>query len=535
MAYSDPQSLVAFLVLLSLAATVPVALAVLWAYQKAVRRAMKQRAGTDLQPPTLTEPAAVPGPPHIDLARGMPDAALPATYHQALRCPRRLAVAYAVAGVAHVVVSTALLFFLNGMEVDPLRVLVVGAVLAWPVALTAITVAVPGRRWKGLGVAVYVAVLLLVAGPYTREALWLLAYYGGIPTLALLLMANPWLRTAGPFVAVVLLGAATGWLVSVDARYWAIVTDVVQTGEQVRVVGWIVGALGLGLGALALRRIARAYERRRWSDQMLYVSAWWLLYTVWLSVTLMSSSGWLGTLGLVPFGVYLVALRVALARVRPEAGRPVRLLILRVFGSRRRSERLFREVGLHWRTVGGIGLISAPDLAAETMEPHELLTFLSGRLRRLFVRTRADLDRQAAALDDGPDPDGRYRVTELMCHDDTWRAAVARLVDATEAVLVDLRGFAPRNRGIQYELRLLLSTVPVRRLVLVTDATSDAAALEATLREAWDQMADDAPNRDASPAVVLYDLGRQGRRDIRGLLARLTVAAYTETAASQLV
>jgi hypothetical protein len=124
-------------------------------------------------------------------------------------------------------------------------------------------------------------------------------------------------------------------------------------------------------------------------------------------------------------------------------------------------------------------------------------------------------------------------VTEFLCHDDTWRAAVHRLAGTADAVLVDLRGFSVANRGIAYELRLLLSTVAARRLVLVTDATSDAAALASTLAEAWGGMADDAPIRAAPGPLVLYDLGTQGRADRRGLLAQLCVAAEEAKASEQ--
>lgn len=522
---TDPVGLVMFLALVALVGTVPVSLAVLWAYRKAVRRAMKQTAHGDLRPPALDEPASAPPPPRIVRAQGVPEAGLPPTYRRALRLPRRAAVAYAVAGLAHAATATALVFVVNNLDPNWRNASVVAAVLAWPVALTVATVALTGGRWKVLSVGIYAAALLALAGPYGGDAVGLFWIYAGVPTVALVLMANPWLRTAGPFMAVVLLGGALGAVAALSAMYGVLAYDIAGTAEGAWMVGWGVGAAGLLLGVLGLRWIARSYARGRWSDQTLLLSAWWLLYTIWQTLFLMTEAGWLGLVGLVPFAVYLVVLRVGLRGVGSEAA-PVRLLILRVFGSRGRSERLFRELGLHWRYLGGIGLISAPDLASETMEPDELLTFLSGRLRTLFVRSEADLDRQAAALDAGPDPDGRYRVTELMCHDDTWRASVFRLVGATDAVLVDLRGFAPRNRGIQYELRLLLSTVPVHRLVFVTDATSDAEALEATLADAWGQMSDGAPSRATLPALTLFDLG-QRRRDVRGLLARLCLAAQS--------
>lgn len=41
-------------------------------------------------------------------------------------------------------------------------------------------------------------------------------------------------------------------------------------------------------------------------------------------------------------------------------------------------------MSLHWRFLGNIDLIAAPDLATSLLEPRELLAFVGGRLDVLF-------------------------------------------------------------------------------------------------------------------------------------------------------
>ena len=67
-----------------------------------------------------------------------------------------------------------------------------------------------------------------------------------------------------------------------------------------------------------------------------------------------------------------------------------------------------------WAYIGSIDLIATPDLAARTIEPGELLAFVPGRLRQLFVHDRCELARRLAAMDDTRDPDGWFRWESLM-------------------------------------------------------------------------------------------------------------------------
>ena len=120
---------------------------------------------------------------------------------------------------------------------------------------------------------------------------------------------------------------------------------------------------------------------------------------------------------------------IALATDAPPA---VSLLLLRVFSLGKRSEELFDAVTRHWRYLGNVQLITGPDLATATVEPHEFLAFLSGKLDLQFIDGPETLARRVNALDSLPDFDGRFRVNDFCCHDDTWRMTLERLVGESD-------------------------------------------------------------------------------------------------------
>ena len=104
------------------------------------------------------------------------------------------------------------------------------------------------------------------------------------------------------------------------------------------------------------------------------------------------------------------------------------LTFLRVFSLGRRSEALLDSVARYWRHIGSVQMIAGPDLARSTVQPHQFLDFLSGKLTRHFVRDRASLERRMAERDHAPDPDGRFRINNFFCHADSWQAVLPRIL-----------------------------------------------------------------------------------------------------------
>ena len=212
---------------------------------------------------------------------------------------------------------------------------------------------------------------------------------------------------------------------------------------------------------------------------------------------------------LLPYGVYRLVMRFGRWRLYRRATRhaPTRLLLLRVFGARSRSERLLRDVGAYWRYVGSVQLIAGTDLVTEALEPHEFLDFALGNLPRRFVKNDDDLAQRIAQLDLLPDADGRFRVNEFFCHDDTWRPAIRSLLRATDVVLVDLRALAPAHKGVAYEIQQLVKSNVLDRVVGLVDDTTDMSFLQLTLAAS----ASPPPTATGS-ATCLHVLHVHGRR-----------------------
>jgi hypothetical protein len=274
------------------------------------------------------------------------------------------------------------------------------------------------------------------------------------------------------------------------------------------VVNVIAMLLFLALGWLAIACLRHLYHRKWFSEQSLVFDSIWLLQTLILCAFTVEI-GRMGWLSLSVFAVYKLITWLGLRPLAAAAAsrQPARLLLLRTFGFRRRTERFFDLLGARWRYAGPIQLIVAPDLAARSIDPDEFLDFLSGRLRHRFIIEPGDLERRFAEVDSRPDPDGRYRVNEFFCGNDAWRPAVKRLMAESDLVAMDLRGFSAANQGCLFELQSLIDTVPVARVILLTDKSTDASFLRRTLAECWQGMDAASPNRQATGALTLLETG----------------------------
>ena len=171
-------------------------------------------------------------------------------------------------------------------------------------------------------------------------------------------------------------------------------------------------------------------------------------------------------------------------------------------------------------------MIAGPDLATTTIEPHEFLDFVSGKLDRRFIDNGRTLDLRIDQMDLAPDREGQFRVTEFFCHDDTWKMTLARLADESDAVLMDLRGFSQANAGCVFEIHEIFNVVPLARAVFAIDGSTDQAFMRQTMQQAWRQVKDRSPNhRLAAGKIALVQLTDTGGDSMHDLLYALCGAA----------
>jgi hypothetical protein len=489
--------------------TALVAPLVLWRYRRAVLAGMQDRLGAPLPfapPRRAAEQAA---------------ATSAATVRSALawetRLRRRI---FAVALVAAFVPSLLLAlykFFLDAEPFTPLQVFVSAAVTTMAaVPICALLTAMP--RWRavglalwtlcGLGVATVVLSVLqrLVFGraPTLDQAfnfvlfLEAAAFSLWLPTLLGLVIGARRVRGVAPLAFAALLVFAIAPLLGVSVTQWL-------AGMRWS-AGWVLSGpgidaglvvLALPIGVLAwwrLKALARAYEAKRFSDAQLLAHSWWLLLVAVETMTLISVHPGTGALlQVVAVGVVVYALMPLLlahglrwAQRGAPAPAPRTLLLLRVFGDTARTEALFDRIATRWQRFGPVTMIAAPDVVAGTVDPGDILRFATGNLAAGFVTSQDDLTRRLATMDVAPDRDGRYRVNEFCCHDDTWQATVVALIERADAVVMDLRGFTAERHGCEFELQELGARLIPSRVVLVVDASTDRALLAragaATLR-----------------------------------------------------
>ncbi len=475
--------------------TALLALFVLWRYRKAVFVGMRGQAGAELTLPALP----------LQKARANAAADLRGLLGWERRIHGRTAIVYVLSVASGALVLALLYVVQSGMLRTPAHVLTVaGIYLSAAAPMVALSLA---WTWKR-GVAF--AALLLVAGASFTTILRLVQapFYGDSPSLdqlfsfarffvgAALILSVPLLFLLGSgsarlrgvvptiFGGLVLFGVAP-WL-----GYWLtfqligsgisrdfVLAAVAMFGLQ---APFLLLALPVGFIAwLRVHRLAGAYDAKRFSDVQLIARMWWLMFVAQIASGLVTSGrgSFALTLGgsAAAYLLFPVTHRWLFERSGISRGReqPRTLLLLRTFGFRARTEKLFDRIGSRWRYFGPVTVIAAPDVIARTVDPGDFLGWLTGRVDESFVRSQADLDERLAAFDRAPDPDGRYRVNEFCCRNDTWQATVVALMDSADAIVMDLRGLTAKHCGCEFELQQLAARVDPARVVLVVDSNTD--------------------------------------------------------------
>ncbi|QSQ25982.1 hypothetical protein JY651_14095 [Pyxidicoccus parkwayensis] len=248
-------------------------------------------------------------------------------------------------------------------------------------------------------------------------------------------------------------------------------------GLSVRVLHVIL-ALAVGYGLLLTFIAARSVLARLIplsADSKVLVSSL-LSGGIALSLYNTGASNARGLVLMLPWiGAALVLVLVLIATA-PRLERRAGILFLRAFRKPKQSNRITRHFARNFNEHGPLHFIAGPDLATTAVDLAAALSWLLGRAKSRFIRSTAEasLRVNAAML---PRRDGRFDVSELACFDDTWRDVVALLAERVDGVIIDLRGYDQGSAELSWELELMLSKVPLDRLILLTDAQTDRELL----------------------------------------------------------
>ncbi len=498
--------LLAGILIAATVAAIPLSYLVSRRYSAAVARTMRQgeRTSHEHQTTTTSPPPPLKTETVSTSDSGIADssAELLASLH---RQSRSLARAYVLAGISYALVAALILLPANDISYSTLRITAVSFIFLWPTIPIVVHVAVARRGLKFVGPILFLALALLIGVAIGDGLATGIFYFWAFimvpPTLMQFAVSHRQIRNIGPFVTALLIVLLFGLyctlnlilVIGVSANWFILLLFVAGMVVSVIVARWLI------------RWVAWAYRTKHISDQMLLNDVWWVIYSLWFCVSLTYTIGFWGiVLGLIPFMVARVTLIAALRGTRAAAigHQPTTLLLLRVFGFKKRTQHLLQDLGHLWRYVGSIQLIAAPDVTQSALEPHELLDYASGRLSRAFIKDEHELSQRLSEIDKAPDPDGRFRVNELFCHENNWKPALKRLASSNDVVLMDLRGFSQKSSGCIFEIGQLIDTVPTSRFHLVTDESTNWSFLEQTLHLSWRRMASASPNRSPTEGLL---------------------------------
>ena len=446
---------------------------------------------------------------------------------------RRTSWVHALSGGAFAAVASILMFRLGGVEFSYVRCAIFLLTWGWPIVLVLHLLWGQDRRRLGVLLVGYVGLLagvclivaftdtppLEIGGTSVAPFFVPLIFWGVtiLPALFLAFFLLRGIRSVGPVLLVFMIfamsGAAAG-LVALSTRAGMKVVAAIlvplglfSTWSAVLLAAVAGMVLLAPFGWIAVGLIRRGYEARRFSDTSIVFDSIWLFQTLSLFGVLFNSAGRAAWVALCAFVVYRLIVWLGLRPVGAAATLqpPVRLLLLRVFGFKRRTERLFDLLSARCRYAGPIALIAAPDLASRSIDPSKFLAFVGGRLKQRFIIEPTDLDQRIQAVDDRPQFDGSYRVEEFFCGKDMWQPAVLSLMANCDLVTMDLRGFSPNNKGCVFELQSLVACLPVGKIMLLTDATTDVAFLRETLDKCWRATRSRSTGAEPKRSLILLD------------------------------
>jgi hypothetical protein len=479
----------------SVLVTVVVALFVLWRYRRAILVGMRQGKSLALPLPAASQPAlrSLVAGDLAGLERAMRWRISAAWLLTTFACGLPMAIAYQIAsnfgfsptyslGLTMCYMVAALPMIAVSLALPPTRIILGLAAMLLGFAAIFLTSgmlqrSIGGRplNWHMLGmVPLFFGMVwnqLWMAGIF-----WLLSWPGRLRGVVPITFAALLVFGFAPFIGSRLTAAlaetefGTPWVMrlGLNGIFMLIALP----------VGW--------LAWLRLRRMARDFEAKRFSDAQLLARMWWLFLAVTVGADIYIARdqpifALLLTLGeILLFGpVNHAAMRLLGVASTAAAGPAPTLLLLRMFGYTARTERLFDRVAARWRLIGPVTMIAAPDVSARVIDAGDYLRWLTGRMDELFITSRASLDARLAALDLRPDQDGRFRINEFCCRDSTWRASVVELMLRADAVIMDVRGITSEQRGCEFELQQLAQRLSPKRLVFVIDDSTDQAVLQA--------------------------------------------------------
>ena len=360
------------------------------------------------------------------------------------------------------------------------------------------------------------------------------------PTFFLLVLLNRKIRAISPLVFVFMFIIITGSysIIISFGNNDKLIEDAAKIGDLyglsaiaillfILIIGIVVF---IPIGWLFLHWIGKRYRKKKMSDLSLNIDILWIIFVFFHTFGLIffEDPKYIMApiiaiaIAIVGYKIIVWIVRLLIKKNRTSSPDRKILLLLRVFSLGQKSEQLFDLISRFWLRKGSIYLISGPDLAKSTIEPHEFYDFIGGELSRLFIHNETDLNNKIANTDLSPDPDGRYRVNEFFCMTNTWQLTMQRLAGESNAVLMDLRSFSNINSGCVMELEYLLNYVHYEQIILLIDKTTNRPFLDKTITSILNSPNELSPNTNLNMEELnIFTFKQNNQQEMQDLLELL--------------
>jgi hypothetical protein len=273
----------------------------------------------------------------------------------------------------------------------------------------------------------------------------------------------------------------------------------------------------------ALRIFRYYYNRQKITQLQLFADAYLLIFGLYHASISASVGNSAYLIYLVAFLAYKLV-SIFLFRMNNEnQKKSTKLLYLRVFDLGEKTENLFKAIETEWRFAGPTQLITGPDLAHTTVEPHEIISYLAGNLKESFSTNNAQVEKNLENIYLKPLFDGSFQTNEMFCDAVHWKNVLTGLVKKTDVVLMDLRSFDKKYAGCIFEIKQLCYLFDLKKCVFVVDKSTNYAYLEETFKVCFAELPTDSPNALGGEVIVnLFGLDTLDNEKAKGLFRNLT-------------
>jgi hypothetical protein len=356
-------------------------------------------------------------------------------------------------------------------------------------------------------------------------------YYNAIPTIIIILFRYGRIKAVGMFILSFCIISISG--PALISYYLETHPDLLKKLSFVFIdagfsanntlLVWAVFSLVLTLiiGWLFINLIKVFYTRKWINDIQLTADSYLVLFGITYSIFIFFDSPAYAMVSLLASPAYKFTglLLMFIFRTRKVKNISPSLLLLRVFALGDDSKNLFERILKHWRYAGSILMISGPDLATTTVEPHEIVSFVSGKLNDSYCESEASIHEKIAKIDTYPDLDGTHRVNEFFCRDNNWKYVLQLLVKHSDIILMDLRKFSNKFKGCRFEIEALVNLVSLDKIIFVIDSHTDLAFTKLVFTQAFQKAESNSDNRHIDQQIVtLYKIDSRKDMDVSSLM-----------------